>query len=123
MNSSINTFDVILIEGLTVEATIGVYDWEREIRQTLVFDIELDTDIRDAAASDDVLKTLDYKSISDVVVAYVKSSSFQLIESLAEAIAKLIFEQFNVTSLRIKLSKPGAVPDAKNVAIRISRKR
>lgn len=113
--------DRVLIEGLEIEATIGVYDWERDILQRLVFDIEMETDIRAAAEADDIDKTLDYKTISDEVERFVKASSFQLIESLAEEVAALILSDFPVTSLWLKLSKPGAVPAAKNVAVKIFR--
>lgn len=115
--------DLVLIEGLEVEAVIGVYDWERMILQRLVFDIELETDIKPAAAADDVALTLNYKAISDHVIDYTKLSSFKLIESLAESVVQQIFQHFPVSIIQLKLSKPGAVPAAQNVAVRIYRTR
>ncbi|MBB1487817.1 dihydroneopterin aldolase [Oceanospirillum sediminis] len=113
--------DRVFIEGLKADALIGVYDWEREITQPLVFDIEMATDIRPAAEQDDLNLTLDYYAISQAVLKYVAQSSFELIESLAEAIAALIMNDFGVSWLKIKVSKPGAVPEAANVAVQIER--
>jgi len=115
--------DLVLIEGLEVETVIGVYDWEREILQTLVFDLELTTDIRPAAASDEVTRTLNYQSISDQVINLARGSSCKLIETLAERVVQDIFQAFPVDAIRLKLSKPGAVPQAKNVAVSIYRTR
>lgn len=116
-----NTMDSILVEGLEVETVIGVFDWERQIKQRLVIDLELSTDIRCAAETDDLQYTLDYKAISDAVVASAEQSNYQLIESLAESLAAMILNDFSVTAVTIKLSKPGAVPQAQNVAVKIHR--
>lgn len=113
--------DQVFIEGLKVDALIGVYDWEREILQPLVFDIKMATDIRQAAQTDDLQYTLDYFAISAAVTALVEQSSFRLIESLAEAVAQLIQTQFSVSWVSVKVSKPGAVPNALNVAVQIER--
>lgn len=115
--------DRIFIEGLQVETVIGVYDWERSLRQRLVFDITLATDIKPAAQKDDINQTLDYKTISDRVIAFSESKSHQLIETLAEQVAALILQEFNVHWLAVKLSKPGALPKANNVAVYIERSR
>lgn len=113
--------DKILIEGLLVETRIGVYDWERLIQQPLVFDLELDTDIAAAASSDDLSETIDYKALSDRVVDYVSGTEFELLEALAENLAALILKEFGVSHLRMKVSKPGAVPKAENVSLLIER--
>ena len=113
--------DRILIEGLAVETCIGVYDWERKIQQRLLFDLEIDTDIRVAAASDDLDKTVDYKALSDRVIEYVSGTSFELIEALVENLAQKLIEEFKLSRLVLKVSKPGAVPQAKNVALVIER--
>lgn len=113
--------DLVLIEGLAVEAVIGVFDWERQIKQRLVMDIELYTDINKAAKTDDLQYTLDYKAISDAVIKHTEASSYQLIESLAEALAAMILKDFSVTKLSLKISKPDAVPQADNVAVKIFR--
>ncbi|OOV88466.1 dihydroneopterin aldolase [Oceanospirillum linum] len=113
--------DRVFIEGLKVDALIGVYDWEREILQPLEFDIEMATDIRPAAASDELSLTLDYFSISQAITTLVKNASFKLIESLAEAVSQLIREKFGVCWVKVKVSKPGAVPNTRNVAVQIER--
>ena len=113
--------DLILIEGLAVETVIGVFDWERQIKQRLLIDLELDTYIARAASTDDLQYTLDYKAISDAVIAFAENSDYQLIESLAEDLAAMILKDFSVSGLRLKISKPDAVPQADNVAVKISR--
>lgn len=113
--------DVIMIEGLEVEARIGVYDWEKAIQQRLLFDLEMHTDIKAAAAFDDLSNTIDYKAVSDRVSEYVADTQFELIEALAEHLAQLLIAEFNIQRLRLRVSKPGAIPDAKNVCLLIDR--
>jgi len=113
--------DLVLIEGLAVETVIGVFDWEREIQQRLVIDIELHTDIAKAASTDNLQYTLDYKAISDSVIEFTQNSEYQLVESLAEGLAAMILRKFSVLKLSLKISKPGAVPQADNVAVKIVR--
>jgi dihydroneopterin aldolase len=115
--------DYIHIEGLEVDAVIGVFDWEREIEQRLVIDLQLGTDITNAAKTDDIQHTLDYAVISERVMDHVKSASAQLIETLAEQIATLVMREFSVMNVRVRVSKPGAVPAARNVAVEIERGR
>ncbi len=113
--------DTVFIEQLDIEALIGIYDWERRIRQPLWFDIEMDFDNRVPAASDDIAHTLDYKAVSKRVMAYVGASSFGLVETLAERVAELVLSEFPVSRVRLKLSKPGAVRGARAVGVRIER--
>lgn len=113
--------DRVFIAGLEIETVIGIYDWERKIRQPLVFDIEMAFDNRVPAASDDIVDTLDYKAVSKRVVAFVSASEFGLVETLAERCAELILAEFPVRQLRLKLSKPGAVRGAKAVGVIIER--
>lgn len=113
--------DIVYIRGLKTEAVIGVYDWERDIRQTLVLDLDMATDIRAAGASDDVTDTLDYAAVSQRVLDYVSASEFKLIEALAEQVARLVMDEFGVPWLRLRLSKPGAVQQADDVGIVIER--
>jgi dihydroneopterin aldolase len=115
--------DKVFIEGLEIPTVIGIYDWERKIRQPLVFDVELGFDNRVPAASDAIADTLDYKAVSKRLIAFVSESSFQLVETLAERCAELILAEFPVRHLRIKLSKPGAVRGAKAVGVIIERSR
>ena len=104
--------DQVFIRGLEVEAVIGAYDWERDIRQRLVLDLEMAWDIRPAADSDDLNLALDYAAVSQRVLDYVGSSSFELVETLAERVATLVMEAFGVPWLRLSVTKPGAVTEA-----------
>jgi dihydroneopterin aldolase len=113
--------DLVLIEGLEIRTVIGIYDWEREIRQMVRLDLEMAWDISLAGKSDDIADTLDYKAVSKRLIAFVEASSFGLIESLAEQCARILLDEFNVPWLRLKLSKPGAVRGSENVAVLIER--
>jgi len=115
------SLDRILIEGLDIQTIIGIYDWEREIRQTVRLDLEIAWDISQAGETDDIDHTLNYKSVAKRLIEFVESSSFGLIEALAEQCARIVMDEFNVPWLRLKLSKPGAVSSANNVAVCIER--
>ena len=115
--------DKVFIEGLEIDALIGIYDWERRIRQTLVFDIEMAFDNRVPAATDDIALTLNYKDVSKRLVEYVGQSGFGLVETLAERCAAIILDEFGVARVRLKLSKPGAVRGARAVGVVIERSR
>jgi dihydroneopterin aldolase len=112
---------VVFIESLTIETVIGIYDWERKIRQPIVLDIEMGFDNTRPAASDVIDDTLDYKAISKRLISFVEAASFQLVETLAERCAAIIREEFGVAWVRLKLSKPGAVRGAKSVGVCIER--
>ncbi|MHA6205011.1 dihydroneopterin aldolase [Dyella soli] len=113
--------DIVFIEDLRIDAVIGIYDWERRVRQTLSLDIEMAFDNSVPAASDDIAHTLNYKDVSKRLIDYVGASSFGLVETLAERCAAIIREEFGVSWVRLKLSKPGAVRGAKAVGVRIER--
>ncbi|MDW6001817.1 bifunctional dihydroneopterin aldolase/7,8-dihydroneopterin epimerase [Vibrio mangrovi] len=113
--------DKVFIEQLVVVTTIGVYDWEQQIKQKLVFDIEMAHDNRPAGKSDDVSDALDYAQVSQQVIQHVENGSFLLIERVAEEVADLIMTTFSVPWLRIRLTKPGAVPQAGGVGVVIER--
>ena len=113
--------DIVYIEGLRVDTVIGVYDWERTIQQTVVIDLQMTTDIALAARDDDLAFTLDYSAIADRVTAFVAASRFQLLESLAEAIASLVLAEFAVDTVKLKIGKPGAVSNATDVGVIIKR--
>lgn len=115
--------DKVFIEGLEIEALIGIYDWERRIRQPLVFDVEMAFDNRVPAASDAIADTLDYKAVSKRLIEFVSQSGFGLVETLAERCAAVILDEFAVRHVRLKLSKPGAVRGAKAVGVVIERER
>jgi dihydroneopterin aldolase len=112
---------IVYIKGLRAQAVIGVYDWERHIRQTLVIDLEMASDTARAAASDTIADALDYAAISQRVLALVADSQYQLIESVAEAIARLVIGEFGVPWLRVRVGKPGAVAEAEDVGVVIER--
>ncbi len=113
--------DIIFLGGLEIDTVIGIYDWERETKQTLVFDIEMAFDIRKAAETDDISHTLDYKTVSDRIVAFVEQSEFNLVETLIEEVANILRHEFNVPWVKIILNKRGAVSQAKDVGIIIER--
>ena len=113
--------DIVFIKELRAEAVIGVYDWEREIRQAVVLDVEMASDNRRAAANDQIGDALDYDAISTRIMAFIEGSDFQLIETMAERVAELVMREFHVKWLRLRLSKPGAVPQATDVGVMIER--
>lgn len=113
--------DKVFIEQLEVITTIGVYDWEQEIKQKLVLDIEMDHDNQPAGKSDDVAEALDYAQVSSAVLSHIESGRFLLVERVAEEVAQLIMTQFSVPWVKIRLTKPGAVPQASGVGVIIKR--
>ena len=115
--------DKVFIEGLEIEALIGIYDWERRIRQPLLFDVEMAFDNRKPAATDAIEDTLNYKDVSKRLIDFVSQSDFGLVETLAERCAALILDEFGVQQVRLKLSKPGAVRGARAVGVIIERSR
>ena len=115
--------DKVFIEGLEIDALIGIYDWERRIRQTLRFDLEMGFDNRKPASSDNIEDTLNYKAVSRRLVGFVSQSDYGLVETLAERCAQIVLDEFDVQWLRLKLSKPGAVRGARAVGVVIERSR
>lgn len=115
--------DRVFIEALEIECVIGIYDWERKIKQPIVLDIEMVFDNRKPAASDDIADTLDYKAISKRLIQFVSESSFGLVEALAEHCCRIIIDEFGVARVTLKLSKVGAVRGAKAVGVMLERSR
>lgn len=113
--------DTVCIHGLEIATVIGVYDWERNLRQIVVLDLEMATDVARAAASDALDDALDYAAVAMRLEQLVGSSSFQLIETLAERCAQLVQREFGVRWLRLTVSKPGAVASARNISVTIER--
>lgn len=120
-NSDGNSMDIIFLRNLRIAAVIGVYPWERAVRQTISFDLEMGTDIRNAATSDSIDDTLNYKAVAKRIITYVEESRFQLVETLAERVAELILTEFQVRWLRLCLNKGSAVRGATAVGIVIER--
>ena len=115
--------DRVFVENLTVETVIGIFEWEREIRQAVSLDLEMEFDIRKAAASDSIDDALDYKAVSKRLIHFIEQSEFQLVESLAEKCASIVLAEFPVGRLKLKLSKPGAVRGSSAVGVIIERER
>ena len=113
--------DKIFIHALKTETIVGIFDWERQVKQTVVMDIEFSADIRKAALSDSIDDTLNYKRVAKRVLAFVDESSFHLVETLAEHVAMLILDEFTVGWVRIALSKPGAIRSSRDVGVMLER--
>jgi 7,8-dihydroneopterin aldolase/epimerase/oxygenase len=115
--------DKIFIHALKTEAIIGIFDWERQVKQTVIIDIEISADIRKAALSDSIGDTLNYKKVAKRVLAFVEGSQFHLVETLAEHVAMLLLEDFGIAWVRISLSKPGAIRSSRDVGVLLERDR
>lgn len=113
--------DIVFLKDLRIETVIGVYDWEREIKQTVVLDVEMSADVAKAAASDHIDDALDYKSVAKRLIDFVEQSEFQLVETMAERCAQIIREEFGVAWVRLTLNKVGAVSSARDVGVIIER--
>jgi len=113
--------DIIFLGGLTTECIIGIWDWERRVKQKIVVDLEVGTDIRRAAASDRIEDTLDYKRVAKRLLQFVGDSEFQLVETLAERIAELVIVEFSVPWVRVRLNKQGAIRGSRDVGILVER--
>ena len=113
--------DIVFIRELKIDTVIGIFDWERKIRQTVSLDIEMATDIRKAARSDDIEDTLSYKDVAKRLIEFVEASDYELVEALAEEICRLLREEFGVPWVRLVLHKPGAVRGARSVGVILER--
>jgi 7,8-dihydroneopterin aldolase/epimerase/oxygenase len=114
--------DTIFLNGLTTECIIGIWDWERRVRQKVVVDVEMGADIRRAAASDRIDDALDYKRVAKRLLQFIGDSEFQLVETLAERIAELVITEFQVEWVRVRLNKQGAIRGSRDVGIVIERR-
>jgi 7,8-dihydroneopterin aldolase/epimerase/oxygenase len=115
------TPDTIFLHELKVETIIGIWDWERKIRQTVSIDLEMGADIRRAAETDSIDDTLNYKAVAKRVQQFVADSEFQLVETMAEKIAETILQEFEIPWIQVRVSKPGAIRGAKDVGVLIHR--
>ena len=115
--------DTIFLHDLRVETIVGVGDWERKIRQTVSIDLEMGADIRRAAESDSIDDTLNYKRVAKRVQQFVTESSFQLVETLAERIADIVLQEFDVPWVEVRVNKPGAIRGARDVGVKIRREK
>jgi dihydroneopterin aldolase len=113
--------DIVFINDLRIETIIGIYDWERKVKQTISLDLELGTDIRKSAETDAIEDTLNYKAIAKRMVAFVSDSEYQLVETLAEKIAEIVLAEFDLPWLKLTVHKPGAVRGSRDVGVIIER--
>jgi dihydroneopterin aldolase len=113
--------DSVFINDLRIETIIGIYDWERKVRQTISLDLEMGADIRKAAATDAIEDTLNYKAVAKRLIAFVGASEYQLVETLAEKIAEIVLSEFAVPWVRLTVHKPGAVRGSRDVGVIIER--
>ncbi|HKS53845.1 MAG TPA: dihydroneopterin aldolase [Steroidobacteraceae bacterium] len=114
--------DKIFLSALTVECIVGIWDWERRVRQKVIIDLEMATDIRRAATSDHIDDTIDYKKVAKRLLQFVGESQFNLVETLAEQIARLVVTEFGVSWVKVRLNKQGAIRGARDVGIEIERR-
>jgi dihydroneopterin aldolase len=114
--------DTIFLNALTVECIVGIWEWERRVKQRVILDVEMAADIRKAAATDHIDSTIDYKKVAKRLLAFVADSQFHLVETLTERIAQLIVTEFGVTWVRVRLNKQGAIRNARDVGIQIERR-
>ena len=115
--------DKIFLKELTTETVIGIFDWEREVKQTIAIDLEMSADIRRAARTDSIQDTLNYKAVAKRLLAFIQESRYQLVETLAEEIARLVLTEFPVDWVKVTLHKPGAIRHSRDVGVMIERSR
>lgn len=113
--------DTIYLHGLKIDCVIGIWDWERAIRQRVVLDLDLGVEIRRAAATDDIADTLNYKAVAKRVGEFVGASEFKLVETLAERVAEILLNEFKLAWCRVRVNKPGAIRGARDVGVVIER--
>ncbi len=113
--------DIVFLRGLRIETTIGIYDWEKQIKQPVVLDLEMGADVARGAATDRIEDALDYKRVSKRLKEFVAGSRFELVETLAERCAALLREEFGIPWLRLSVNKIGAVSGATDVGVIIER--
>jgi len=113
--------DTVFIHDLRIETTIGIFDWERQIKQTVIIDLDMASDIKRAAETDSIEDTLDYKTVAKRVVSFVESSQFRLVETLAERISTILLGEFHISWVRVRVNKQGAIRGAKDVGVTIER--
>jgi 7,8-dihydroneopterin aldolase/epimerase/oxygenase len=114
--------DIIFLRGLQVEAVIGIWDWERKVRQTIAVDLEFSTSAARAATSDSIEDAINYHEVAQRLIAFIEASEFRLVETLAEALARIVITEFHRDWVKLSVGKPGAVRDAREVGVIIERR-
>ena len=115
--------DLIFLRDLRTEVIIGIFDWERRVKQTISIDLEIPVDIRRAAATDRIEDTVNYKALAKRVLSFVEASDCQLVETLAERVALLLLQEFDLDWVRLTLNKPGAIRSSRDVGVALERTR
>lgn len=115
--------DVIYIRNLRADCIIGVFEWERRVRQTVTLDLDLAADIAGAARTDRLEDTVDYKAIAKRLIEYVGQTEFRLVETLAETVARVVLQEYRVAWVRVRVNKKGALRQATDVGVVIERGR
>ena len=123
LNTKEKIMDIVFIQQLAVSTTIGVYEWEKKIKQKLLFDLEIASDVEVAAATDDINDAIDYAVVSDTITRYVEQNQFELIETVAEAVANIVLTDFAASWVSLTIQKPGAVENALTVGVKITRQK
>lgn len=113
--------DIVYIRDLRIDTIIGIYDWEREVRQTVSLDLEMAHDIRQAGATDDIQYALNYKSVAKRLIGFIEASEFLLVERMAEEVARIVRQEFDVSWVKLRVSKPGALRGSRDVGLIIER--
>ena len=113
--------DIVFVHDLDVRAIIGINDWERREKQTILIDLEMACDAAAAAVNDDIEKAVNYRSVTKAVIEHVERSEYYLVETLAERLADLVRTDFGVSWIRVRVRKPGAVRFSSAVGVQIER--
>jgi dihydroneopterin aldolase len=117
------TGDIVFLRGLAVETTIGFFEWERHVKQTVVVDLEIPVDCARAAEADSVKDTVDYKAIAKRCIAFISESEFHLVETLAHRLAMTLLAEFDIAWIRLSINKPGAIRGSRDVGVSIERRK
>lgn len=113
--------DIIYLNDLEIETIIGIYDWEREVKQKIRIDLQMSADVQAAASTDNIDDTVNYKAVAKRLIQFVGESEFQLVETLAERIAEIVRSEFGISWVKLRVNKPGAVRYAGDVGVIIER--
>lgn len=113
--------DIIYLHDLKIETIIGIFDWERDVKQIVILDLDMAADIRPAAKTDNINDTLNYKAVAKRLIDFVGNSEFNLVETLAEQVAEIVLKEFNIPWIRLRINKAGAVRYAGDVGVIIER--
>jgi len=113
--------DIIFLYGLEANCVVGVWEWEKQTTQKIIIDLDVLADIKHSAASDELKDTLNYKSMAENVIEMLETTHYQLIETMAEEVAKLILENYATTWVKVRINKGGVVKNVKNVGVQIER--